>query len=140
MERCVICHYYDRRNGKSTDGKAAQAGQCRRTAPALSPINAKAYMIEGVWPTVRDDDWCGEWKALVRRAEPSRISDAPSASTMSPRMPLGDVFPRAAAGAVPTPLSSRTANASVNALFPAYAPDGPDLSTSPVAFASGRGD
>lgn len=42
-------------------------GQCRRCAPLLSPNPSKAYQIEGVWPTVRDDDWCGEWKILPRR-------------------------------------------------------------------------
>jgi len=26
-------------------------------------------MIEGVWPHVRDDDWCGEHKALAKRLE-----------------------------------------------------------------------
>jgi hypothetical protein len=140
VERCAICNYYDRRNGRSNDGKTAQAGQCRRTAPALSPINAKAYMIEGVWPTVRDDDWCGEWKALVRRAEPSRLNEASSATAMSPRTPSSDVFPRVAAGAVPTPLSSRATSASVSALLPTYAPGDLDLSPSPIAFASGRGD
>jgi hypothetical protein len=25
-------------------------------------------MVEGVWPLVRDDDWCGEWRALARSA------------------------------------------------------------------------
>ncbi len=68
MDRCVNCQYYDRQN------KGQGVGQCRRTAPALSPINAKAYMIEGVWPTVRDDDWCGEWKVAGRRVDP-RVAD-----------------------------------------------------------------
>ena len=83
MDRCLNCQYYDRQNAKA-DSKAA-LGQCRRTAPSLSPINAKSYMIEGVWPTVRDDDWCGEWKAAGRRPEP-RIGDLMSmpASTSTP--------------------------------------------------------
>ena len=63
MERCVTCMYYDRLKAGG-DAKSANAGQCRRSGPTLSPINQKSYMIEGVWPTVRDDDWCGEWKAL----------------------------------------------------------------------------
>jgi hypothetical protein len=33
----------------------------------LTPNPGKSYHIEGVWPTVRDDDWCGEWKILPRR-------------------------------------------------------------------------
>jgi hypothetical protein len=67
--------YFDRNKGNG-EGKSANAGQCRRNAPQLSPINQKSYMIEGVWPTVRDDDWCGEWKAQVRRSDPARIDPA----------------------------------------------------------------
>jgi hypothetical protein len=88
VDSCVTCQYYDRqRRGAEA---SANAGQCRRQAPALSPLNQKSYMIEGVWPTVRDDDWCGEWKALVRRVEPSRIGDilnAPSATPVPPGAP-----------------------------------------------------
>jgi hypothetical protein len=89
VDRCVNCQYYDRQN------KGAGVGQCRRSAPSLSPINAKAYMIEGVWPTVRDDDWCGEWKATGRRTDP-RLAELIAAGTPvgtppnspSPAMPL----------------------------------------------------
>ena len=45
-------------------------GQCRRHSPHLNPATAKAYVVEGVWPLVRDDDWCGEWKVLTRMIEP----------------------------------------------------------------------
>jgi len=74
VERCVTCMYYDRLKGGG-EAKAGNAGQCRRSGPTLSPINQKSYMIEGVWPTVRDDDWCGEWKALQRRVDTSRLGD-----------------------------------------------------------------
>ena len=74
MERCTTCMYYDRIK-MAGDVKAGNAGQCRRSGPSLSPINQKSYMIEGVWPTVRDDDWCGEWKALQRRVDTSRLGD-----------------------------------------------------------------
>ena len=92
MDRCVTCQYFDRQ-ARGAD-RGANTGQCRRSGPALSPLNQKAYMIEGVWPTVRDDDWCGEWKALVRRVDPTRLGDVRStASPLSaPRM----------AGVVPT--------------------------------------
>ncbi|HVE49258.1 MAG TPA: hypothetical protein VNG69_06520 [Casimicrobiaceae bacterium] len=79
MERCSGCQFFDR-NQRNSDTKAPNAGQCRRNAPSLSPINQKSYMIEGVWPTVRDEDWCGEWKALVRRVDPSRMVDPLGAS------------------------------------------------------------
>ncbi|HEX6944773.1 MAG TPA: hypothetical protein VF196_01165 [Casimicrobiaceae bacterium] len=85
MDRCVTCQFYDRQNRGGE--KSANAGQCRREAPSLSPINQKSYMIEGVWPTVRDDDWCGEWKALVRRVDPARIADVLNGSPVPPGAP-----------------------------------------------------
>ena len=96
------CQYYDRQADKS-DGKATAWGQCRRTAPSLSPINAKSYMIEGVWPTVRDDDWCGEWKAAARRPEP-RLNELMGQPAMAPTLapapriaPLTSLSPAAGA-------------------------------------------
>lgn len=89
MERCNTCQYYDRQN------KGQAVGQCRRQAPALSPINVKAYMIEGVWPTVRDDDWCGEFRAQARRAE------------LRPGDSVGNVMSRLAPQATPPLPASR---------------------------------
>jgi hypothetical protein len=86
VDRCVNCQYYDRQD------KGQGVGQCRREAPALSPINAKAYMIEGVWPTVRDDDWCGEWKSRVRRPE-SRVTEFLSMDLSSPATTSSRVEP-----------------------------------------------
>ena len=51
-EQCVGCEYF-RRNGHS-----AGAGECRRY-PAVV-FESKAW---GEWPLVRDDNWCGEYKA-----------------------------------------------------------------------------
>ena len=68
MEKCVGCQFYDRGNSQA-DARGIQWGQCRRSAPRLHPVNQKTFMIEGVWPHVRDDDWCGEWKAAARRPE-----------------------------------------------------------------------
>ena len=93
MDRCIGCQYYDRQLAKPTDSRGVQRGQCRRAAPMLHPINAKSYMIEGVWPHVRDDDWCGEWKVAMRRAEsraPEMIASGPlvtgtGASSFAPR-------------------------------------------------------
>ncbi len=74
-------------------------GQCRRHAPLLNPVTAKAYMVEGVWPLVRDDDWCGEWHVLTRMAEeppPETVALAaeqaptaasPAAPTQAPTRP-----------------------------------------------------
>ena len=69
MDRCLTCQYFDRHDSRGGDGKATQWGQCRRNAPSLSTLNAKPHMIEGVWPHVRGDDWCGEHKALAKRLD-----------------------------------------------------------------------
>jgi len=122
MERCTSCQYFDRHKGNA-DGKSPNAGQCRHDAPRLSPINQKSYMIEGVWPTVRDDDWCGEWKALGRRVDPSRVGDVLGAPLTSP-LPMSS----------PPRINAQTARAALGVL-------GVDTSTpfSGVA-ANGRGN
>ena len=80
MERCLNCQYYDRHGGSGSGGKSAHGGQCRRHAPRLSPNTAKNYLIEGVWPTVRDEDWCGEFKATSQRRSDTQRADALLAS------------------------------------------------------------
>lgn len=104
MEKCVNCQYYDRRNGRPNEGKTpVMWGQCRRHSPHLSPAGAqKTYLVEGVWPLVRDDDWCGEWQAPARSTVTrvrfaSRVVDAgtaPDAATAS----ASSEMPVAAAG------------------------------------------
>ena len=79
MDKCMGCHFYDRQTGGQTDSRGIQWGQCRRSAPRLHPINQKTFMIEGVWPHVRDDDWCGEF-----RAAPARRSEHRSADSFAP--------------------------------------------------------
>ena len=94
VEKCVNCEYYDRRRARPTDGKAPMWGQCRRHSPHLNPATAKAYVVEGVWPLVRDDDWCGEWKILTRMIEeflpepaPLPAEDAPVSSSRGRTVP-----------------------------------------------------
>jgi hypothetical protein len=124
MERCTGCQFYDRTRGQG-ESKAANAGQCRRNAPQLSPINQKSYMIEGVWPTVRDDDWCGEWKALARRNEPARVD--PSRVNDLLGTPLSSPLP---IGSAPR-INAQTARAALGvlgvdtpAVFPGVAANG----------------
>jgi hypothetical protein len=75
VEKCVTCQFYDRRSSRPSDGRTTMWGQCRRHSPHLNPTTAKSYLVEGVWPLIRDDDWCGEWKALTRPAvAPSRFA------------------------------------------------------------------
>jgi hypothetical protein len=90
VDKCIGCHFYDRQHNGPTESRG-QWGQCRRSAPRLHPVNQKSFMIEGVWPHVRDDDWCGEWKAAaVRRVEPSRVSDS---KAPGPLLPVGSGAP-----------------------------------------------
>jgi len=66
VKKCQNCQFYDRKDGRSTDGRTTMWGQCRRHSPLLSPHSpqsSKSYVVEGIWPVVRDDDWCGEWFA-----------------------------------------------------------------------------
>jgi hypothetical protein len=75
--------------------KSTTWGQCRRMAPMLSPQNAKPHMIEGVWPHVRDDDWCGEYKSVGKRidAELSELMENPLSSTLSTDLPKPTFVP-----------------------------------------------
>jgi hypothetical protein len=63
VKKCQGCQFYDRKEARSTDGRTTMWGQCRRHSPMLNPQHDKGYLVEGVWPVVRDDDWCGEWFA-----------------------------------------------------------------------------
>lgn len=69
MEKCVGCQFYDRNDDHAED-KGVRWGKCRRGVPIVHPVSAKAYMVEGIWPHVRDDDWCGEWTTSKRAPDP----------------------------------------------------------------------
>jgi hypothetical protein len=98
VEKCINCRFYDRRHARPLDGKAPLWGQCRRHAPHLNPVTAKAYVVEGIWPLVRDDDWCGEWKVVIREAEGS-YPDAPALDAEeSPPAPVQNRRPVAELG------------------------------------------
>jgi hypothetical protein len=61
-------------------------GQCRRHSPHLNPLSAKSYLVEGVWPLIRDDDWCGEWaptQVSMSRARATPRSDDLSTTAMA---------------------------------------------------------
>lgn len=64
----------------------------------LHPINAKSFMIEGVWPHVREDDWCGEWKARTQQNDVRGSQNLPAAvltTTNLPAMPAVTTRPGA---------------------------------------------
>jgi hypothetical protein len=118
VDKCSTCQYYERRQMNGVSG-APQTGQCRRTAPMLNPVNPKPYLIEGIWPTVRDDDWCGEWKVLARRVD-GRPVEATNAAAIGPKALATPMRP---AGSVNPPAFGRpaTANLSTMAAAPASA-------------------
>ncbi len=120
MDKCITCQYYDRKHAGSAATAAPQWGQCRRTAPMLNPSNTKSYMIEGVWPTVRDDDWCGEWKVLARRAEP-RVAEVLGAATLS-GAPSGSTMPRISPMTAPGLVSGHVSVAAIGAARAAAPP------------------
>jgi hypothetical protein len=82
VEKCLNCQFYDRRNARPTDGQTAMWGHCRRHSPHLNPLSAKSYLVEGVWPLIRDDDWCGEWRAPTQ-ASMSRSRFTPRTDELS---------------------------------------------------------
>lgn len=103
VEKCVNCEFYDRRHARPLDGKAPMWGQCRRHSPRLNPATAKAYVVEGAWPLVRDDDWCGEWKVLTRmikefipESAPPEVEDEPGKLSRNRIAPATASVPAAA--------------------------------------------
>ncbi|MEP7205450.1 MAG: hypothetical protein ABI920_00815 [Casimicrobiaceae bacterium] len=112
MSQCMTCQFYDRKSARATDTRGLQWGLCRRDAPHLNTVNAKAHAIEGIWPTVRDDDWCGQWQAIRRAAageSRAAIVQTPAEGPASIRAQPGRPLPLAggaaaiAAGYKPTP-------------------------------------
>jgi hypothetical protein len=102
VAKCVACQFYDRNEAHAED-KGVRWGKCRRTGPIVHPMSAKAYMVEGIWPSVRDDDWCGEWTAAKRKGDsmasdprnllmqPAAVRPGPiSASLMTPLNPSAE--------------------------------------------------
>ena len=96
MSQCLTCRFYDRRGQRAAESRGLQWGLCRRDAPQLNTANAKAHGIEGVWATVRDDDWCGQWEA---QRGPEIVS--PSAAVLAQGAKSAGGAPRTAAMAGP---------------------------------------
>ena len=113
MEKCVACQYYDRSDSHG-ENKGTGWGKCRRSVPIVHPVSAKAYMVEGIWPHVRDDDWCGEWTASKRRdaAHPDArnlMLQPPVQSPVRPgALPPGALMTAPVAPGVDAPLPPRT--------------------------------
>jgi len=117
VSQCLTCQFYDRKNVRAADARGLQWGLCRREAPHLNTVTAKSHAIEGVWPKVRDDDWCGQWQAqrkvdvntttatmLVQAgAKPAQPVRPPSPASAGPRtLPMHGGAAAIAAGYKPT--------------------------------------
>lgn len=116
MHKCVACQFYDRHESNSDEGSPQRWGQCRRSVPTLNPLPAKSYMVEGLWPHVRDDDWCGEWTAADRNESQAKhaLETLMQGSTASLRVPLMTPTP----GVRPAPQFAAPAAAAPPALPP----------------------
>jgi hypothetical protein len=116
VKKCVACQFYDR-NDADTQENGVRWGKCRRTGPIVHPLAAKSYLVEGVWPNVRDDDWCGEWVLANRKPESAAIA-AMNSLMMQSAQAGPRVRPAAAAGSVPAhapaPAPARPASALPN--------------------------
>lgn len=68
--KCQNCEYYQQHQG-------SQGGVCRIKPPQVATsINVKGVgMPKAVWPNVRKDDWCGEFKQKTGKPTPE-IFDA----------------------------------------------------------------
>ncbi|MGE5171109.1 MAG: hypothetical protein ACM3JC_12165 [Rudaea sp.] len=111
MEKCVACQFYDRDEARSAD-KGVRWGKCRRGVPIVHPVSAKSYMVEGIWPHVRDDDWCGEWAAHKHRQPAS--PDPRNLLMQAAGTPPAHAGALATAGSLMTPMSSGEATLAAN--------------------------
>lgn len=102
MKKCVACQFYDR-NDLDTRENGVRWGKCRRTGPIVHPLSAKSYLVEGVWPNVRDDDWCGEWVLANRRPDATAI-----AAMNSLMMQSAQAAPRVSPAALPAMSATTT--------------------------------
>ena len=98
MMRCVGCRFYDRNDRASADGGDLRWGSCRRSVPTLRPAEGRAFSAQGVWPRVRDDDWCGAWEARDARVDAAAL---PADSLLASAGQRGDPAMPAAAAAGP---------------------------------------
>ena len=114
MKKCVACQFYDR-NDLDTQENGVRWGKCRRTGPIVHPLSAKSYLVEGVWPNVRDDDWCGEWVLAHRGPDATAI-----AAMNSLMMQSAQAAPRVSPAALPA-MSATTAATLATAARPATA-------------------
>jgi hypothetical protein len=115
VKKCVACQFYDR-NDLETQENGVRWGKCRRTGPIVHPLSVKNYLVEGVWPNVRDDDWCGEWVLANRGPDATAIAAMNSlmmqSAQASPRVSPATL--PAMAGTGTSPMAARPATTTPN--------------------------
>lgn len=86
VERCKNCKF-----GKAGRGQLF----CQRNAPGrgkvLHDVNFRDYPQFAAWPTVLDDDWCGEWEP--ENAPPVAVRLMPVPKPVKPPRPVKPVPP-----------------------------------------------
>lgn len=53
---CANCLFFEALQSDEEDDLGGEYGQCRRAPPVLVEPGA----MNGVWPVIREDNWCGE--------------------------------------------------------------------------------
>lgn len=72
MKGCRSCHHWQEQDqfldriDPATANQKVQIGRCRRYAPRPNIVPAASggdsAAVNGLWPQVASDDWCGEWE------------------------------------------------------------------------------
>jgi len=72
QRQCKECVYYDSRGG--------QKGHCRKRPPRVTSVVKQQPGVTGdsivdttAWPTVKDEDWCGEFEFAAGKGPMKRF-------------------------------------------------------------------
>ena len=71
--RCDECRYFE--PTFNHQGRLTDRGECRRRPPAMVGLSSEAFIADGHFPLVNDNDWCGEF-ASKGDAEANAAFDA----------------------------------------------------------------
>ena len=63
--KCALCRFYFKQIDLANPG----VGQCHRRSPKVVPMmGAQGMQLLGVFPPVKDEDFCGEFEAKLSLA------------------------------------------------------------------------
>ena len=63
---CATCCFW-RPDRQGEQG--AGWGQCRRMPPTMPPIENDKLVHVGLWPSTKESEWCGEWRAAAGKGD-----------------------------------------------------------------------